>query len=172
MARLITGKILGVTGHRLNKLAPANVCYSDEVLKDLIRLALKKLRELEPCQVITRMALGWDCAIAIAALYLEIPIVAAVPFEGQESQWPEQSQVRYQKILRKIERNRGEINIVSKGAYSAKKMLIRDEYIVDCSDIILALWDGGQSGGTAHTVRYAQKKRRTIINTWADWTNR
>ncbi|AFZ11366.1 hypothetical protein Cri9333_0392 [Crinalium epipsammum PCC 9333] len=165
-------KIVGVTGHRPQKLAPANVCYSDEVLKQLTRLALIHLRKLEPCQVITGMALGWDCAIAIAALHLEIPVVAAVPFEGQELQWPEQSQIRYKKILRKISANNGEIVIVSQGGYSGEKMLLRDEYIVDNSKIILALWDGGASGGTAHTVKYAKKKKLDIVNVWSDWTNR
>ncbi|MGB3204763.1 MAG: SLOG family protein [Crinalium sp.] len=170
MKEIRTGRILGVTGHRPKKLKVTNA-YSDEVLKALMRVALKHLRELEPCQVITGMALAWDTASAIAALHLEIPVVAAIPFEGQELSWPEPSQVRYHKILNKIARNRGEINIVSEGGYSAAKMLRRDEYIVDCSDIILALWDGNCSGGTAHTVKYAKSKKRSIINAWSDWVN-
>ena len=69
-------------------------------------------------------------------------------------------------------RSNGEIVIVSQGGYSGEKMLLRDEYIVDNSKIILALWDGGASGGTAHTVKYAKKKKLDIVNVWSDWTNR
>lgn len=95
-------KILGVTGHRPPKLAASPECYSDKVLKALIKLAVKHLRELQPSKVITGMALGWDTKIAIAALHLEIPVTAAVPFEGQESKWPEPSRVRYHKLLKKL----------------------------------------------------------------------
>jgi hypothetical protein len=36
---------------------------------------------VEPTHVISDMALGWDLAIAIAMLKLNIPLIAAVPFE-------------------------------------------------------------------------------------------
>ncbi|MGB3206178.1 MAG: SLOG family protein [Crinalium sp.] len=179
MKEITTGRILGVTGHRPKKLKVTNP-YSDEVLKALMNVALKHLRELEPCQVITGMALAWDTACAIAqarsqsfaALHLEIPVVAAVPFEGQELSWPKPSQIRYHKLLRKIEKNGGEIVIVCPGSYSGAKMLKRDEYIVEQSDLILALWDRHPSGGTYHTVKYAKKKKLDIINAWSDWTSR
>lgn len=162
-------KILGVTGHRPQKLAPMPDCYSDEVLKALIKLALKKLRELEPDKVITGMALGWDTACAIAALHLGVPIVAAVPFQGQESKWPTQSQKRYHRLLEKICENGGEVVIVSQGGYSSAKMLKRDEYIVDTSHVMLSLWDGSPTGGTAHTIKCAKNKKLKIVNAWSDW---
>jgi len=36
---------------------------------------------VEPTHVISDMALGWDMAVAIAMLKLNIPLIFAVPFE-------------------------------------------------------------------------------------------
>ena len=162
---------MGVTGHRPHKLAPKPACYSDETLKQLIKLAYRHLKKLQPKQVVTGMALGWDMAIAIAALKLDIPVMAAVPFKGQESKWPLISQKRYRLILEKIKDNDGHVVIVSSGGYTADKMLKRDKFIVKNSDLILALWNGS-SGGTAHTISIAKRAGRLIINAWFDWENR
>lgn len=160
--------VIGVTGHRPSKLAKQN-CYSDETLKKLTRLAYQNLKKLRPNKVITGMALGWDTGAAIAALLLKIPVVAAVPFQGQESRWPPAAQRRYRRLLEKIENSGGEIVIVSEGQYSPKKMLLRDEYIVDNCDILVALWDGKKSGCTHHTVSYAQQQNVEIVNLWKSW---
>ena len=39
----------------------------------------------------------------------------------------------------------------------------RNRYMVDKSDIILAIWNGEKSGGTWNTIEYAQKKGKKII---------
>jgi len=165
------GKILGVTGHRPSKLATKD-CYSDAVLKQLTRLAHRHLSRMQPNKVITGMALAWDTGVAIAALMLEIPVVAAVPFEGQEGKWPPQAQRRYRNLLAKIEREGGDVVVVSPGGYSAKKMLVRDQYIVDNCHSLLALWDGQESGGTYHTVSLARNKKIEVVNLWEESTTR
>jgi hypothetical protein len=38
---------------------------------------------MEPTHVISDMALDWDMAVAIAMLKLNIPLIFAVSFEGQ-----------------------------------------------------------------------------------------
>lgn len=40
---------------------------------------------------------------------------------------------------------------------------VRDQYIVDHSDIIFAIWDGNKSGGVWSTIRKAQKAGKKII---------
>jgi len=160
--------VIGVTGHRPSKLAKQN-CYSDETLKKLTRLAYQNLKKLQPNKVITGMALGWDTGVAIAALLLNIPVVAAVPFDGQESRWPPDAQRRYRRLLEKIENSGGEVVIVSEGQYSPKKMLLRDEYIVGNSNILIALWNGKKSGGTYHTVSYARQQNVETVNLWKSW---
>ena len=66
--------IIAGTGHRPDKLGG----YSDDVLSKLIKLARTTLFDLKPKKVISGMALGWDMALAYAALALTEPEVVAV----------------------------------------------------------------------------------------------
>lgn len=88
---------------------------------------------------------------------LGIPITAAVPFAGQESQWPAASQKLYRDLLAKAAR----VEVVSSGGYAASKMQRRNEWMVDHCDRLLAVWDG-TPGGTANCIGYALAKRKPI----------
>jgi uncharacterized phage-like protein YoqJ len=112
------------------------------------------------------MALGWDMALAEAAVELGIPFVAAVPFEGQESAWPPASQVDYRNLLGMA----SEVKIVCPGKYAAYKMQVRNQWMTNNCDLLLVLWDGSP-GGTGNCVRYAEKIGRPMINLWANWTD-
>ncbi len=86
--------ILAATGHRLDKLGG----YDLLIQLDLLKFSKIVLPQLKPDKVISGMALGFDQAIAEAAYQLKIPYVAAVPFVGQESVWPEEAQIKYKYI--------------------------------------------------------------------------
>lgn len=107
------------------------------------------------------MALGWDTAVALAAVRCNIPFVAMVPFGGQESKWPREAQARYHVLLRWA----AETRIVSTGGYSAAKMHVRNMAIVDACDAMAALWSGA-SGGTASCISYANSIGRHWVNLW------
>jgi predicted Rossmann fold nucleotide-binding protein DprA/Smf involved in DNA uptake len=62
--------ILAFTGHRPSKLGG----YGSDVDLKLTRLATKVLDDLKPEQVISGMALGWDQAVAFAAIRAKIPV--------------------------------------------------------------------------------------------------
>lgn len=156
--------VVAGTGHRPDKLGPKPQCYSDGMLSRLTVLAYRYLQILEPDKVITGMALGWDTALALAALELEIPLVCAIPFRGQELSWPETAQKRYNSILKQASK----VTIVSKGSYSLHKMQRRNEWMVDRCDLVLALWNGS-SGGTQNCINYAESKNKAILNAWYDW---
>lgn len=151
--------ILAGTGHRPNKLGG----YSPEVFARLVSLAEAALIKYQPTQVISGMALGWDQALAQASINLHIPLLAAVPFLGQESQWPEQSQAVYRTLLAQAA-----VHIVSPGGYVPRKMQVRNEWMVDLSTDVLALWNGS-SGGTGNAIQYARKQGKPIINLWSSW---
>jgi len=87
--------IIAGTGHRPNKLSG----YGSEASKKLFHLARHALNELQPDGVISGLALGWDTALADAALDLRIPLTAAIPFEGQQSRWPADSQTNWQWLV-------------------------------------------------------------------------
>jgi uncharacterized phage-like protein YoqJ len=148
--------IVAFTGHRPNKLGGykiPNPTYNE------IRFRIeRKLIGLQPDKIISGMALGVDQWAAELAFALEIPFIAAIPFHGQESAWPTSSQETYKTLLKEAH----EIVIVSEGGYSAHKMQIRNEGMVDHCDKLIAVWDG-TPGGTANCVSYAKNKGKEII---------
>lgn len=140
--------ILGFTGHRII------TNYDDTYL------AFKNnLNELSPDYTISGGAIGADQLFAVICFRLNIPFIIAVPFIGQESKWPEHVQKQYFKILDKAK----EVIIVSDGQYTNEKFKVRNEYIVNNSDKILAYYDGSIRSGTGHCYNYANKMNKEII---------
>ncbi len=154
--------IMAGTGHRPDKLGN----YSEATNHRLISLARWSLEKYQPTSVISGMALGWDQALAEAAVFMKIPFEAAVPFVGQESRWPAESVKRYQRLLYQA-RN---VTVVCEGGYAAWRMQRRNEWMVDHCDAVLALWNGSD-GGTANCVRYAEGKK-PVVNVWGEWARR
>lgn len=155
-------QILAATGHRPNKLGG----YSESAqskLKHIAKTYLMMQPEIlkQGITVISGMALGWDTAWALAALELDIPVIAAIPFVGQERLWPRESQLLFHEIRKKAV----EVVIVSDGGYAVEKMQIRNEWMVDHCTTLVALWDGSR-GGTYNCIQYARKFKRPIVNLW------
>lgn len=149
--------IVSGTGHRPDKLGG----YGVDVTNRLVAVARAYLQEAKPERVITGMALGWDQALGWAAHDEGIPFTAAIPFVNQESRWPALSQTWYKDLLKLADK----VVVVSEGGYAAWKMQTRNQWMVDNSDVVLALWNG-TDGGTANCVRYAEKKGKPIVNLW------
>ena len=61
--------IVAGTGHRPNKLGG----YNNESFLKLVNIAEDALKQMEVTEVISGMALGWDMALAQAAINLNIP---------------------------------------------------------------------------------------------------
>ena len=147
--------IIAVTGHRPDKLGG----YGIDGMMRRGRLALKVLEQEKPDTVLTGMAVGWDQAIASACIVLGIEYIACIPFVGQEKMWPVESQNSYAQLLACAY----DIIIVSPGIFTAKKMQVRNQFMVDRCNKLVALWDGSD-GGTANCVRYAAKKHVPVVN--------
>jgi uncharacterized phage-like protein YoqJ len=129
----------------------------------LVVLACKFLIEHKPCRMISGMALGWDTAMAEACIRCNVPFAAAVPFEGQEKQWPESAQARYRTLLQWAEC----VQIVTPGKdHGVFAFHVRNMWMVDSTDAVIALWDGSAKGGTAHCVDYARRTRKPVLNLW------
>ena len=157
---------LAVTGHRPDKLGG----YNAEVHNALTGFAATTLALTRPSGVISGMALGWDYAVAVACVRLGIPFVAAIPFEGQESRWPAAAQRDYQMLIKCA----SYVHVVSERDAVAEAGIVwamhkRNEWMVDNSTKLLALWNGDRSGGTYHCVEYARLGRREIENVWPLW---
>lgn len=154
------------TGHRPDKLGGYDVRTDDRLMRTAADYLSGELDLMDgnpdaTIEVISGMALGWDQALAVAAIAMGIPFVAAVPFAGQEEAWPSKAQARYRDILGEA----SEVAVISEGRYAAWKMQVRNQWMVDRADKVVALWNG-TSGGTANCIKYAEKKGKDIINLW------
>ncbi len=139
--------IVAFSGHRPQKVGG----YGDTPLRRAITSALRNiLVELRPTLAISGMALGVDQWAAQLCIDLSIPFDAYVPFNGQESRWPDASKREYLALLRKARKIR-----VIANAYSNAAFQRRNEAMVDDCDVLVAVWDGS-AGGTANCVRYAE----------------
>lgn len=152
--------IIAFTGHRPNKLGG----YGSHIHNRLVDLAKASIVQHKATLVISGMALGWDTAVAEAAILLGIPFYAAIPFEGQENRWPKLNQDKYHSLLLKA----SSVKIIGLQKYFHKAMQDRNKYMVDHCDLLLALWDGSK-GGTYNCISYARSKKKKYINLWNSW---
>ena len=135
------------------------VGYSECETHSLLREKIQHyLIELSPIKVISGMAQGVDQIAAEVAMDLFFDVVAAVPFEGQETLWPEPAQIKYWELLLKCV----DVREICEPGYAAWKMMKRNQWMVDNCDVLIAVWDGS-SGGTKNCVDYATSKEKTII---------
>jgi len=151
-------KVLAGTGHRPEKLNKeyelVGPCATN------IRKELAKLFEiLRPSKVISGMALGFDQLLALFSIEKGIPVLAAVPCDNQEKVWPKKSQERYTQILSS---KLVSTYVVCPEAYHPGTMQVRNEWMCDHSNGLVAAWDG-TSDGTANCIRYARKNSMSIF---------
>lgn len=96
--------------------------------------------------------------------------ILAMPFEKQDANWFKQEdkdRLKYQreqadKVVLVDTLNNYKIKDLIEGEYHPAKMQKRNEYMLDNSDLVIAVWDGS-NGGTANCVRYAKKLGKKII---------
>lgn len=166
--QIITSTIAG-TGHRPNRLGGYAV---QPRLTDLARAALERY---QPQRVASGMALGWDQALAQAALDLGIPLIALVPFDGFDRRWPTQAQRALHTLLERAT-ERHVITTTPVGSYreAARALHLRNDALLDAAQsdahgLLLALWNGAQDGGTYGAIVKARKRGVRIVNLWRSW---
>lgn len=158
-------KCCAFTGHRPQKF-PWKYNEKDErciALKAVLTEQIVRLAAAGVTDFYTGMALGVDTWAAVAVLELRerdpaVRLHCVLPCEGQEDTWTVPAQVRYRYILSEAD----SVEYV-KRLYDRKCMLERNQRLVDSAGIMIAVYNGEKRGGTAATVRYAQKAGREII---------
>ena len=108
------------------------------------------------------MASGSDMYFGEAVALLremhdDVSLDAVIPFRGQERYWPKEQRERYARLA-----ERCDSVTVLHDAYRPGCMQERNRYMVDRSSLLLAVYDE-KPGGTHNTVRYAEKRRLTIV---------
>jgi len=80
-----------------------------------------------------------------------------VPYRGQADSWNGYNRLRYKRIID----NCDEVTVLAE-SYGPACMAIRNRFMVDNANVLVACYDG-MSGGTWNTIRYAQKKDIEVI---------
>lgn len=161
-----------MTGHRPNKLWGYDLSRNEyqilfNVLYEIVvKIIVDKYEKgYKDFRLINGMALGVDQIFCQLSLKLRntqnktnIIVEAAVPCIGQESTWHQSSQEKYHDLLKQCDK----ITMVTNSKYNNKCMNDRNKYIVNHSNILIAVYDG-TNGGTMNCVKYAQNMNVDII---------
>lgn len=129
-----------------------------QALKEKTELAIT---EYGITRFISGMAIGVDLDFAETVLKLKnkypITFECAIPCPNQTLKWKDTDKIRYEYILN----NADIINIISK-QYTSECMLKRNRYMVDKSELVIAVFNGIEKGGTWYTINYAIKTNTVI----------
>ena len=113
----------------------------------------------------TGCALGVDmwageAVLSLMELHPEVKLHCIVPFAGQEMKWTPEQQARYHALL-----DKSRDVFLTQEKYSKDSYYIRNRYLVDHADIVMAVYDtnANKRSGTGYTVHYAQAQGKTII---------
>lgn len=110
---------------------------------------------------ISGMAVGADLDFAEIVLTLRekypITLECAIPCQNQTLKWSDKDKLRYDDILKRADK----INLISK-RYSPECMLKRNRYMVNKSELVIAVFNGIERGGTWYTINYAKKNNKKI----------
>lgn len=100
-----------------------------------------------------------------------IKITLAMPFENQDGAWFRKEDKDRLKYHREVADLVVRVDTLSQysidykeGEYHPSKMQKRNEFMVDNSDIVVAIWDGSKKGGTYNCVKYAKTNNKRIIH--------
>lgn len=156
-------KVCSFTGHRPQNL-PFGYNEHDprcEGLKRALRDEIVRQIQSGATHFISGMALGVDMYAAEIVLDLKreypyITLEAAIPCETQAIKWRESDRDRYYTIIEHCDKE----TLVQK-QYSADCMQHRNRYMVDHSDVVIAVWNG-QPDGTGKTIAYAIENGKTV----------
>lgn len=154
------------TGHRPQKLAwgfneTDKRCIE---LKESIKTAVEDAIENGYITFISGMALGGDMYFAEIILELKkthphIKLECAIPYENQASLWSSEQRARYYSILSQCD---NEILLSKK--YTHTCLMERNRYMVDKSELLIAVYYENTKGGAYNTVAYANKKEIKIVS--------
>ncbi len=129
-----------------------------QMLEQKIELAIT---EYGITNFISGMALGVDMDFAETVLNLRnkypVTLECAIPCPDQTLKWNDKDKLRYDGILKRAD----SVNLISE-RYTPECMLKRNRYMVDKSELVIAVFNGIQKGGTWYTIKYAKSKNKII----------
>ena len=150
---------VAITGHRPGRLAYHGLSFTiSKEWRKVINWLKDKFVEENVTDVYCGMAEGCDIAAGIAAYELAnemytIKLHCILPYKNYNNR------IRWHYILKEAADEWVELS----DEFYRGCDNVRDQYIVDHCDKLIAIWDGIPSGGVWSTIRKAEKKDKEII---------
>ena len=125
------------------------------------RTISSELQKLEVDKVFVGMAAGVDLIAGCVAVDAGYPVVACKPWAGHKPRLDKVNQQQYEKILG----NASQVVDVDPNCNYPGVWVYhnRNKFMVDNSDLVVAVWSGKQSGGTFACVKYAKQKSKPLL---------
>jgi uncharacterized phage-like protein YoqJ len=148
--------IIAVTGHRPKDIGNEYDYKGPYTtyIKNALQAIIDKYR---PESMISGMAQGVDTIWALLALKNGIPLICACPCRNQEVKWPEKARKLYRTILSKASKC-----IYVTANYDKLCMDRRNQYMCNNCNLLIAVWNGNNHGGTYNCIEYAKSIGREI----------
>jgi uncharacterized phage-like protein YoqJ len=141
--------------------------WYEHLHKLLTKLALSVMERYQLRQVLTTLTLGWDTALAEAALELHVPFTATLPFANFYAHWDTVHKQRFLRLRNKAD----EVVMVSQGKYAPWKLSKANQYKIEQSDLLLVLWDGLEPH-TKRDLRLAERQGKEMVHLWETWKSK
>lgn len=159
------------TGYRPHRFAFSPDGLRPEQVQAALGQQIRRLYDEGYRTFISGMSAGVDLWAAAEVLSLrerhpDVELVAAVPFEGQESHWSIPLQREYRRILDAAQQVEVLFDAASAEANPAECYKRRNRWMVDRADTVLAVCEidvADSRTGTAATVRYARRLQKRIL---------
>lgn len=157
---------MALTGHRPERLGYPELDFeTSSEWRKVVDWLKEKILELNVTDTYCGMATGCDIAYGIATMELnnetsvykinrpKIKLHCILPCKNYNRK------IKWHKILKEAADEWVEL---SEEFYKGCDN-VRDQYMVDHSDKLFAIWDGNESGGVWSTIKKAQKKNIDIV---------
>lgn len=157
-------KTCAITGRRPDGFpwkygeSPLYAQYRERLKKVLLRL----IHEEGITRFITGGALGIDMDVAeilldLQAAYPFLSHLLALPYKNQGGRYAANDKIRHERLQLLSP------TVVLSEDYTPWCMQVRNEYMVDEADLLIAFTAGEKKGGTFNTLRYAKKKNKPVF---------
>ena len=147
---------VGVTGHQR---------LTDESAWDWVRASINgEVESSRPSVALSSLAIGADQLFADVALQHRVPLKAILPFDGYERTFKDGLALeRYAQLLKQA----FEVVVMPPQDDDETAYLEAGRRIVQESDYLIAVWDGGSAkgkGGTGDAVSLAKEEGKRVLH--------
>lgn len=172
----LSNEMVCVMGHRPDRLYGYDL--NNSKYQELANLIANKCEDLIINKgvkyFITGGSLGGDTVSFFAIEFLKkkypnIKNIVAIPFKNVFIKWQPNDINRFNRMLSLADGvievdllSEYNVPFISKGNYHISKMNNKNDFMIDCADYLLAIFDGKYRGSTYNTITYAKYNNKEI----------